>query len=139
MSERRVARAEFDLLRPLVAVEDRSCDQPDDRGEDVRMSRSRGVRRQIGMSRIVITGSTGVIGRRAIRELHATGHHVRGVTRSAPGRGRLASLGVDAVDADVFDVLTLEGSVNARDHIGGTAPNQVRAAVARGRKLLAQR
>ncbi|MCZ9766527.1 hypothetical protein, partial [Pseudomonas aeruginosa] len=43
------------------------------------------------------------------------------------------------IDADVFDVLTLEGSVNARDHIGGTAPNQVRAAVARGRQLLAQR
>lgn len=32
-----------------------------------------------------------------------------------------------------------EGSVSARDHIGGTAPNQVRAAVARGRQLLAQR
>ncbi|HCA5796915.1 argininosuccinate lyase [Pseudomonas aeruginosa] len=45
----------------------------------------------------------------------------------------------EQIDADVFDVLTLEGSVNARDHIGGTAPNQVRAAVARGRQLLAQR
>jgi len=31
---------------------------------------------------------------------------------------------------DVFTVLTLEGSVAARDHIGGTAPNQVREAVA---------
>lgn len=29
---------------------------------------------------------------------------------------------------DVFDVLTLEGSVAARDHIGGTAPAQVRQA-----------
>ena len=29
---------------------------------------------------------------------------------------------------DVFNVLTLEGSVAARDHIGGTAPNQVRTA-----------
>jgi argininosuccinate lyase len=36
-------------------------------------------------------------------------------------------------------VLTLEGSVNARDHIGGTAPNQVRAAVVRGQALLATR
>lgn len=45
----------------------------------------------------------------------------------------------EQIDADVFDVLTLEGSVNARDHIGGTAPNQVRAAVTRGRQLLAQR
>jgi len=40
---------------------------------------------------------------------------------------------------DVFAVLTLEGSVNARDHIGGTAPAQVRAAVKRGQALLASR
>ncbi len=42
----------------------------------------------------------------------------------------------DTIDEDVFDVLTLEGSVQARDHLGGTAPAQVRAAVARARKLL---
>ncbi len=38
------------------------------------------------------------------------------------------------INADVFEVLTLEGSVAARDHIGGTAPAQVRAAVARAHK-----
>lgn len=38
-----------------------------------------------------------------------------------------------AIQADVFAVLTLEGSVAARDHLGGTAPNQVRAAIARAR------
>jgi argininosuccinate lyase len=43
----------------------------------------------------------------------------------------------DAIEADVFDVLTVEGSVAARDHFGGTAPAQVRAAVARGRARLA--
>ena len=32
---------------------------------------------------------------------------------------------------DIYQVLTLEGSVNARNHLGGTAPDQVRAAVAR--------
>ncbi|MCB1923707.1 MAG: argininosuccinate lyase, partial [Gammaproteobacteria bacterium] len=37
------------------------------------------------------------------------------------------------IEADVFDFLTLEGSVAARDHIGGTAPAQVRAAIARAR------
>jgi argininosuccinate lyase len=37
---------------------------------------------------------------------------------------------------DVFAVLSLEGSVNARKHTGGTAPAQVRAAIARARKLL---
>ncbi|MDG9666213.1 argininosuccinate lyase [Hahella sp. CR1] len=40
------------------------------------------------------------------------------------------------IDADVFEVLTLEGSVNARNHIGGTAPEQVRAAVVRTREWL---
>ncbi|EIF41846.1 argininosuccinate lyase [gamma proteobacterium BDW918] len=35
------------------------------------------------------------------------------------------------IEHDVFDVLTLEGSVNARDHIGGTAPKQVLAAAER--------
>jgi argininosuccinate lyase len=37
---------------------------------------------------------------------------------------------------DVFEVLTLEGSVAARNHIGGTAPNQVALAIARVRENL---
>ncbi len=37
---------------------------------------------------------------------------------------------------DVHAVLTLEGSVAARQHVGGTAPEQVRAAIARVRRLL---
>ena len=40
------------------------------------------------------------------------------------------------IEADVFAVLTLEGSVAARDHLGGTAPAQVRAAAARARARL---
>lgn len=40
------------------------------------------------------------------------------------------------IEADVFEVLGLDGSVNARNHYGGTAPEQVRAAVARHRSLL---
>ena len=36
----------------------------------------------------------------------------------------------DLITEDVFEVLTLEGSISARDHIGGTAPSQVLAAVA---------
>ncbi|HEY8386749.1 MAG TPA: argininosuccinate lyase, partial [Porticoccaceae bacterium] len=43
------------------------------------------------------------------------------------------------IGEDVFTVLTLEGSVAARDHFGGTAPAQVRAAVGRGRERLAGR
>ena len=40
------------------------------------------------------------------------------------------------IGPDVKAVLTLEGSLAARNHVGGTAPAQVRAAVARARKRL---
>ena len=43
------------------------------------------------------------------------------------------------ITEDVFEVLTLEGSVKARNHIGGTAPDQVRAAVANRRAAIATR
>ena len=43
----------------------------------------------------------------------------------------------DIIEQDVFEVLTLEGSVAARNHIGGTAPDQVRAAANRAREALA--
>jgi len=42
----------------------------------------------------------------------------------------------DAIGDDVFEYLTIEGSLAARDHLGGTAPNQVKQAVARGRSRL---
>ena len=38
------------------------------------------------------------------------------------------------IDEDVFSVLTLEGSLNSRNHIGGTAPSQVKAAIVRARR-----
>jgi len=41
------------------------------------------------------------------------------------------------IDGDIFAVLTLEGSVNSRDHVGGTAPAQVSAAIANARTWLA--
>lgn len=44
-----------------------------------------------------------------------------------------------SISDDIFDVLTLQGSVAARDHIGGTAPVQVAAAALRAEKRLQQR
>jgi argininosuccinate lyase len=41
------------------------------------------------------------------------------------------------VDESVFAVLTVDGSLSARNHIGGTAPEQVRAAIVRARARLA--
>jgi argininosuccinate lyase len=43
------------------------------------------------------------------------------------------------IESDVFTVLTLEGSVAARNHFGGTAPAQVRAAIARAQQRIAAR
>ncbi|NNL99157.1 MAG: argininosuccinate lyase [Gammaproteobacteria bacterium] len=41
------------------------------------------------------------------------------------------------IDDDVFTVLTVTGALAARDHIGGTAPGQVRSACQRARARLA--
>jgi argininosuccinate lyase len=41
------------------------------------------------------------------------------------------------IEVDVFDLLSLRGSLNARNTVGGTAPDQVRAQVARHRIRLA--
>ena len=49
---------------------------------------------------------------------------------------RLRQFSADIAE-DVFAVLTLDGSVAARNHIGGTAPIQVRAAIARARERIA--
>jgi len=58
----------------------------------------------------------------------------------------LAALSLDTlkqfhpeIGANVFDVLTLEGSVSARDHIGGTAPNRVRTAALAAQEALKAR
>ena len=40
------------------------------------------------------------------------------------------------VEDDVFAALTLEGSLESRSHIGGTAPARVKAAIAKARKTL---
>ncbi|MDE0840719.1 MAG: argininosuccinate lyase [Porticoccaceae bacterium] len=43
------------------------------------------------------------------------------------------------INIDIFDVLTLEGSVAARSHLGGTAPDAVKAAAVRALARLEQR
>jgi argininosuccinate lyase len=43
------------------------------------------------------------------------------------------------IKEDVYEVLTLEGSIGARDHMGGTAPKQVAAAAIRALALLDKR
>ena len=59
----------------------------------------------------------------------------RGVDLSELELAELQSFS-DLVEQDVFEVLTLEGSVAARNHIGGTAPEQVRKAVVSARERM---
>ena len=42
------------------------------------------------------------------------------------------------IDTDALQVLSLEGSINSRNHLGGTAPSQVEAAILDARQQLAQ-
>jgi len=67
----------------------------------------------------------------------------RAVRRAAEKGVDLAQLDMEElrqfsklIGTDVIDKLSLEGSLAARDHIGGTAPKQVRAAIARARRRL---
>jgi argininosuccinate lyase len=65
---------------------------------------------------------------RAVREAEAVGCDLSGLPLAVLRRFS------PAIGEDVFQSLSLEGSVAARDHVGGTAPAQVKAAVARSRK-----
>jgi argininosuccinate lyase len=42
-----------------------------------------------------------------------------------------------AIEKDVYDALSLRGSLNARNTLGGTAPAQVKAQIERHRQRLA--
>jgi argininosuccinate lyase len=65
---------------------------------------------------------------RAVREAEAVGCDLSGLPLAVLKRFS------PAIGEDVLHSLSLEGSVAARDHAGGTAPAQVKAAVARARK-----
>jgi argininosuccinate lyase len=75
------------------------------------------------------------------REAHEA---VARAVRSAAEQGKdLSELELDAlrqfsplIDRDVYAVLSLEGSLAARNHTGGTAPAQVREAIVRARRDL---
>ena len=45
----------------------------------------------------------------------------------------LNSNATSVIEQDIYEVLTPQGSIASRDHIGGTAPQQVRAAITRAR------
>ncbi len=78
----------------------------------------------------------------AFRDAHETvAHAVKAAQSSGVDLSELPLAGLQAfhpaIREDVFTVLSLRGSLNARNTLGGTAPAQVRAQVARHRTRLA--
>ncbi len=78
----------------------------------------------------------------AFRDAHETvAHAVKAAQSSGVDLSELPLAGLQAfhpaIREDVFAVLSLRGSLNARNTLGGTAPAQVRAQVARHRTRLA--
>ncbi|MFZ9997241.1 MAG: argininosuccinate lyase [Betaproteobacteria bacterium] len=75
------------------------------------------------------------------RDAHeAVAHAVRAAVEKKCGLEDLSLEDLKAfsplVEADVHQVLTLEGSLNARNHLGGTAPEQVKAQAQKARAAL---
>jgi len=70
---------------------------------------------------------------RAVRFAEASGQALEGLPLAELRRFS------EKVGSDVYRVLTLEGSIASRSHIGGTAPARVRAAIRRARAALKRR
>jgi nucleoside-diphosphate-sugar epimerase len=64
---------------------------------------------------ILVTGATGVVGRRLLPLLLALGHRVTAVGRSAEKREALERMGAVAVDLDLFDAVAVRESVAGHD------------------------
>jgi argininosuccinate lyase len=77
----------------------------------------------------------------AFRDAHeAVAHAVKEAAKLGKDLSELSLEQLQAysplIEDDIFGVLTLEGSVNARNHVGGTAPAQVRKAIAAAQQRL---
>jgi nucleoside-diphosphate-sugar epimerase len=66
-------------------------------------------RKEVAVSnlKILVTGASGVVGRRLVPVLAGAGHQVRGVARTDAQREALARAGAAAVSADLFDPRSL--------------------------------
>jgi nucleoside-diphosphate-sugar epimerase len=67
--------------------------------------------------RILITGASGVVGRRVVPQLVAAGHQVSAGVHSPATRGRLEALGARAVQVDLFDRSSIPRSVAGHDTV----------------------
>ena len=73
---------------------------------------------------------------RGARRIHAVSHAIeQGIDLGELPLPTLQAFN-PLIAADIYDVLSLQGSLHARQVLGGTAPAQVRAQVARHRARL---
>lgn len=75
------------------------------------------------MSKIFVTGATGVLGRRAIPLLVAAGHDVTGVARSVDKASTLTEQGATPTECDLFDAESVRAAVAGHDAIAHLATN----------------
>ena len=67
--------------------------------------------------RVLVTGASGVIGRRAVPLLVAAGHRVTAVGRSDAKRAALARAGAEPVDLDLFDLGQVRRAIAAHEAV----------------------
>jgi nucleoside-diphosphate-sugar epimerase len=80
--------------------------------------------------KVFVTGATGVLGRPVVRRLVAAGHTVRGLSRSPENAALLRRLGAEPVDADLFDLVSLQMALRDADavfHLATKIPSSSRA------------
>jgi nucleoside-diphosphate-sugar epimerase len=80
--------------------------------------------------KVFVTGATGVLGRPVVRRLVAAGHTVRGLSRSPENATLLRRLGAEPVDADLFDLISLQMALRDADavlHLATKIPPSTRA------------
>ena len=79
------------------------------------------------MLRIFVAGGTGVLGRRVIPELIASGFRVTASSRSEQARATLKSLGAEPVAMDLFDAADVKRAVGEQDVVINLATHVPRA------------
>ena len=67
--------------------------------------------------RVFVAGATGIIGKRAVRELVAAGHEVTGLARTDEKASLLDSLGAKPVTFDVFDPADVKAHASGHDAV----------------------
>jgi uncharacterized protein YbjT (DUF2867 family) len=67
--------------------------------------------------KILIVGSTGVLGRETTRQLLAAGHKVRAMTRDTSKAADLAAMGAEVVEGDLIDPVSLHNACRGIDAV----------------------